>query len=289
MNKLEQVITHKLKVLNKPIKHTGNGFILTSCLSPKHEDKKPSYSINLETGVGFCFTCKHKVNKDFWLSGLDDIETLEEIERGALYKSLERPTEVKQEFKEILLPPKTGEVRNKYRGISSSLYKELSCYVTKIGKYKGSIIFPIKFEGKFVGFESKNFKTSKYIHSWGFDAKSFIFGYEYLEKLGKNYVVIVEGIFDALSMLELGIPTICNWGVANNFGDRKLNQLIELGVETVYLSFDKDIAGQEAEKEIFKNIKLSANFKVKRGIMLKELQNYYKSSAKDFNEYLKDL
>jgi len=285
MSKLEQIIKQKLKILHKNYTQTGKEFFLTTCLNPKHKDKKPSFSINITTGYGFCFSCGYKVGKEYWLNDIDNIDTIELIERQSIYENLIKQKE-KIEYKEIILPPKNGNIRNGYRRISKQLYQDLNCYLTKTGKYKGSIIFPVTYKGRVVGFESKNWKKSKYIHSYKFDAKTFIFGYEYLQRLNKNYIVFTEGIFDALSMLQLGIPATPNWGVADNFGELKINQLIELGIETIYISFDKDKAGREAEKEIVKNKSLSANFKVKHGIMLKELLDYYKSDCKDFNEYL---
>ena len=292
MPKLEKIIFNKLKILKKEYKRTGNDFILSQCLNPKHEDKTPSFSINLESGKSFCFTCGYKLDKNFWIDGVSNFD-IDEYEREELYSNIKKYMKKDNEnssYKNILIPPKSGNVRNNYRGISGKLYKELNVYVTKVGKFKGSIIFPIIVSGVILGFESNRFKVKKqkYKHSYGFDAKYFLFGYDYIEKMNKSYIVFTEGIYDAISMLQLGIPATPNWGVADNFSKRKIKKLIELGVETVYLSFDKDDDGINAEKSILENNKeLKSFFKVKSGIMLKELQDYYKTNFKDFNDYLR--
>ena len=290
--KLEQFIIPKLKSLNKKFIKSGSNFLLCQCLNPKHKDNKPSFSINLESGKGFCFACGFKIDKSFWVS--KNNFDLEEIERQEFLNSLKNKLEKKEVNdkvkKEIILPPKSGNVRNKYRGISKRLYNELGVYVTKVGKFKGSIIFPITQNRHILGFESNflNKEKSKYKHSFGFEAKEFIFGYDYLKKLNKNYIVFTEGIYDAISMLQAGIPATPNWGVADNFSFKKIKSLIELGIEIIYISLDKDEKGRLGEKNILKNELLKENFKVKSGRMLRDLKDYYKSPFKDFNDYLRN-
>jgi DNA primase len=106
-----------------------------------------------------------------------------------------------------------------------------------------------------------------------------------------SYIVLVEGIMDAISMQQDGIPAIMNFGVNNTFSPEKIRQLYKQGVETIYLAFDDDKAGKLCThnyltgewKEPFK---LSDYFDVRLGLELPELREFYKSGMKDYNDYL---
>ena len=64
--------------------------------------------------------------------------------------------------------------------------------------------------------------------------------------------------------------------------------MLELGVEKIYLAFDKDVAGTTAMNEFLKS-DLNDYFEVKLGVELDELKDFYKSPYKDLNEYLMSL
>jgi len=284
---MKNLIIKKLKEMNKPIEQTGDIWFRTTCLNPKHKDTKPSFHINLVTGIGACWSCGYKVTKDFWIKGI--IEDNEEIERELKINELERKflqKEEPQKETKIILPPHSEEVPYNYRGIT--LWKEVGAYICRKGKYKDRLIMPIYYDDKVKAFETRAlFDTpNKYMHSKGFSSKELIYPYNLLKESGSNYVVLVEGILDALSGWELGIPTITNWGVANNFNTNKIKELLKLGIDTIYLAFDKDQAGILAQEKILKDKLLNKYFEVKRGIELQKLEVFYTTPCKDLNEFL---
>jgi len=298
---LRDVIEKKLQQLNKTYKQTGEGFFLSQCLNPTHKDSHPSFSINYNTGTGFCFTCGYKVDKNFWLNGEITINQ-SELERELLYQKLKTKlqnaelTEAEYIIEtEIILPPKHSDIsflckNNKYRGISLDTYNQFDIYYCKKGKYKERIIFPITKNNEPIAFTTRALydTKTKYIHSKGFQSKNVIYPYDILDKSATNYVIIVEGVFDVLSAYELNIPAICNWGVALNFDENKVTELIKLGIETLYIVLDKDVAGVKATEQ-FKNSFLSEYFDIKFGFELDELKDYYQSDCKDLNEYLQRI
>jgi len=285
---LKQIIEKKLQELNKEYKQTGDSFFLTTCLNPNHNDKKPSFSINIETGKAFCFTCGYSLDKEYWLNGV--VENEEEIERqiklNRLKNKIAKP-ENKSNHK-IILPPKSSDIVDNFRGISNELWKKLDCYICNIGKYKNRIVMPIKYNEEVKAFETRALNDStqpKYLHSKGFDAKSIVYPYNLLKGSQKPYIVLVEGILDAISGWEINIPTIANFGVAKNVNMNKINTLLQLGIDTIYVALDKDEAGSKGSVELLSSL-YSEYFEVKSGITLPDLKEYYKSNSKDLNDFI---
>jgi DNA primase len=54
----------------------------------------------------------------------------------------------------------------------------------------------------------------------------------------KRYVVLVEGVFDALAYIKTGIPALCTFG--KNLSKSQLKLLRSHNIEKIYLSYDAD-------------------------------------------------
>lgn len=291
---MEQIILNKLKTLDKKYTKSGSNYVLTTCLNPEHKDSHPSFSINTDTGFGFCFTCGFKVEKDFWGVKLDkEMKRLNNISQWVAdfysYK------EVKNTQTNVILPPNSGktlfEVLGKtWRGLDTYFLESLGIYYCDSGRYKNRLIFPFYYNNKLVAFSSRSLDSNeklKYIHSYGFDSKALVYPYNYIKQLNKDYVVLVEGVMDSLSLLSLGIPSIPNFGVAMNIGQQKIVTLLELGVSTIYIMLDRDEAGGKAMVEFLNNKKLKEYFEIKPAIQLDNIyvQKFYKTNVKDFSEF----
>ena len=288
---LRQIIEKKLQELGKKYKQTGDEWFLTTCLNPNHNDSKPSFHINFNSGFGKCFSCGYEVNKDYWLNGI--VENEYEIKRNVILNNIKK--KLKKEEKEthqVILPPHNEDITFNYRGISKELWNKLDCYICRVGKYKNRIVIPIKYNNEVKAFETRALNDNmqpKYLHSKGFDVKSLIYPDNLLKENNKNYIILVEGIMDAISGWELNIPTIANFGVADNVNQEKIKKLIELGIDKIYITFDKDKAGAKGNIKMLKHSYYNKFFKVKLGIELKELQGFYKSNYKDLNDYLQNI
>jgi DNA primase len=280
---MEELIIAKLEKLGKKYKKSGDHYIISQCLNPKHNDSHPSFSINLETGVGFCFTCEYKVNKNFWID--ENADNYDELIRESQYNQIKRrlKKDEKNEYK-FILPPKNAEVPDGWRGLKKEIIEKYQLYITHYGLYKNRVIFPFYEGEKLVGFNSRALYPDmqpKYLYAKNIDLKSIVypdFGYS-------DTIVVVEGVMDALSLIQDGIPAIANLGLALNFNENKIEKLLRKGVTKIYLMFDNDKAGKEAYKKFFQS-NLKEFFDLDYGYKHKKLKNFYSSNYKDYNDYL---
>jgi DNA primase len=117
------------------------------------------------------------------------------------------------------------------------------------------IMIPIKDSiGSVIGFTARKYRVEtfggKYINTAEtglFKKSKILFGLNYsrknIAKLRK--AIIVEGQIDALRLIHFGFNiTVASGGTA--FTQDHVNELLNLGVNQVYLAFDSDIAGIDA-------------------------------------------
>jgi DNA primase len=117
------------------------------------------------------------------------------------------------------------------------------------------ITFPIRdASGSVIGFSARKYKETtlggKYINTPEtplFKKSHVLFGLNYCRRriAKERRAIIVEGQIDALRLIQEGFNiTVAGQGTA--FGEGHLKELMNLGINTVYLAFDGDNAGQEA-------------------------------------------
>jgi DNA primase len=146
----------------------------------------------------------------------------------------------------------------KEKKISSELLKEAGL-IKSIDNQKDffsdRIMFPIKdIMGNVVGFSARKYKEEtfgpKYVNTAEtslFKKSKILFGLNYSRKniAKQRKVIIVEGQIDALRLIHFGFNiTVASQGTA--FTESQMLELINLGINQVYLAFDSDLAGQEA-------------------------------------------
>ncbi len=284
MDNLETVIRSKLRALGNTTTETGNDFILTECLNPAHTDAKPSFSVNLVSGSCVCFTCQYRLDSEFWTDGIQDDEQLEELEREGLYSKIFKSAERNAGVEVInTRPPDSGVEIKDFRGLTDETISRFGLYKCEAGKYKGRIIFPINQSH----FESRSLQDlpNKYMHSFGFSPKTFVYPEQYIDSA--TYLVIVEGIIDCISLHQDGINSACNFGASGNLlSNKNISTMIKAGIETIYLMFDDDEAGKTAELLFINNELLNEYFEVKLANKLKILEDFYNNEYKDYNEYI---
>lgn len=287
---LKEIILGKLEESKFPIKSTGKNFIITSCLNPNHNDKHPSFSVNLETGYGVCFSCGYKVNKKYWLYGLEDEEEIDLIMRSALYANLEKYYE-SPENKErtVLFPPKSDkEIESPWRGLTKETLQAQGIYYCDYGHFEDRVIFPMRDNsGQLVAFNSRALHEpkedmQKYKYSKGIPVNTLLYP---SVPHGTKELVLCEGIMDALSMVQDGIPAVFNFGINYTFSSEKIATLLKIGVETIYIAFDNDEAGLRGMTN-YLDSNLSDYFNVKPGKLCRALVPFYMSDCKDYNEFI---
>ncbi len=277
----KDIITNKLKAMQKPIVSTGRDFIMTACLNPQHNDSKPSFFVNTTTGYGKCFSCSFSINKDFWINGKISEELLEEIERDTKYYRLLKKKD--EEYQKVIaIPPRDKEVLGGYRGLTQETINSFGLYECHTGRYKGRVVIPLSdnyFDTRAIGDAQP-----KYLRSKGYKTDKYTFPYKQLQETRKEFVVVVEGVFDCISLWQDNIPSICNFGVSKC--NINIAHLIEAGITDIFVMFDNDEAGIKATESMLHNTEVQEYFSVYHARTLKELRLFYESSCKDYNEYM---
>lgn len=278
----------KLKELGKSYTISGDE-IRTTCLNPEHNDSRPSFFINTKTGANHCFSCSFTMHP----SKLIDVseEDAEEILRNAQYSYLEN---ILQEHYEdgiaFTLPPKAYDINKSWRGVSEFVLKELGVYYCDTGRYAGRLIFPIYYKDKLLGFDARIVNPSivpeklqdvKWLRPKGMQVQKICYPFHVLKQMDCSHLVICEGVADAISYIELGVPAIPSFGVSPPEPER-ITALLELGVHTIGLAFDNDEAGRKASLKVYKNYVEWFNIKTH-----KMTYNVINAKVKDCNDYLK--
>jgi len=285
-------IKQDYKIIGKEIK--------TKCLNPEHNDVNPSFSINYVTGLAYCFSCKYKTHADRILG----IKLDEDQERLSKYRSINTAWEGLEEVEEqkaITLPPVANFASESFRGISKELLQELGVYQCTHGRYKDRMVFPIRDAlGELLGFDARicglnpEVPNAKYLRPKGMKTADILYPLDYLwahrDIFDLTSIVLTEGVMDALSYIQLGIPALCNFGLGSP-NPLKAGRLVGLGCSTLINGLDSDapaiLAWQGNEeklglKDIWRNY-------VTIGRPTSEVLKIKRSGLKDCNEYLQSL
>lgn len=281
-----------LTSINQKYWVSGNE-IKTYCLSPDHTDNNPSYFINTDTLVSYCFSCGYAPHPRV-LFNVDD-EDVDELIRNAKYSSLVNSYKEKEDKGSFVLPPVAYEIDRDWRGVSLDILRRLGVYYCNTGRYSGRLVFPIYKGEELLGLDSRivnpaivreDTKDAKWLRAKGMEATSIVYPWNFLKTFpieARKHIILTEGIMDALSYIQLGALAIPTFGLGDPTMDR-ISQLLELGVDTVTIGYDNDIKGQEAIPRVYKHyIKW---FNVKGHPLVSKVRN---SGHKDCNDYLQSL
>lgn len=125
--------------------------------------------------------------------------------------------------------------------------------------FNDRIMFPIQDAmGDVIGFSGRKYKEEtfggKYINTPEtplFKKSRVLFGFNYSRRriAKERKAIVVEGQVDALRLIQAGFNiTVAGQGTA--FGEGHVKELVNLGINQIYLALDSDNAGQEATSKI---------------------------------------
>ena len=134
---------------------------------------------------------------------------------------------------------------------------------TKDGQWRdffcGRIMFPIHHHtGEVIGFSGRKYKEEtfggKYVNTPEtvlFKKSRVLFGLNYSRKriAKERKAIIVEGQIDTLRLIQAGFNLVVA-GQGTAFGEGHIKELVNLGVNQVFLALDSDKAGEEATGKI---------------------------------------
>lgn len=229
------------------------------CFSGEHVDSNPSLSYNIEKGVFNCFACGFKGDTTKLMKELGIIFTIEPLSKqGFKIKRLAEKLEALRGDKPIFLPEPRFPVKHSFKNISTATLDKFNAFMTTYDNMDDYICIPVYqggklrfIEGRHTLLNAKNLNMPKYMRRpAGADVSSVLFPMDAVTDF--RQVILVEGIFDALNMHDMGYTnTLCIFGT-NNFNLGKAKLLDEYGCRHVIIMMDGDAAGRQAAGKIQK-------------------------------------
>ena len=265
---LRQLIIDKLKQMNLKYEEVpGSEWIKCQCTNPNHHDNNPSAGVNVVSGILHCFSCGH--NELFIKSDSSNPEEAADLIWNAKYQNYKRQVQdtypdfdsiaetQKDRNKELFLPPIDHKLTEEWRGLSPELLADAEAYACTHGKYRGRYVFPFYEDGKVYGFDARivdasaNMVGAKWIRNRGAPVKDLVYPKDVLLKrfADLSHIVVCEGVADALSYIQMGVPAIASFGLTAP-SPHRIETLIRIGVEKITLAFDNDEAGRKGMLDV---------------------------------------
>ena len=236
-------VSEVLKDRQIKYREAGKDYLI-KCLNPEHEDSNPSMRIDKVTGVFHCFSCGYKGNL-FRYFGADENYFDQEIAKlqDKIRNMLSSTT--------LTMPHDAVPFCRDYRDISAHVYMETHAFTSNAEEeYKDRLMFPLyDIRGNIKAFMGRSLHSdveSKYLF-FPRHVKPPIFPAH--PEIWKNSLIIVEGIFDVLNMMDKGCyNVITGFGTTSLFKEykNKLAHFKIMGVNKFYIMFDGDKAGNSA-------------------------------------------
>jgi len=274
---MKDLILNLLQAYNiKNIKESGNEI---RCCCPFHEEKNPSFSINLETGKYICFsgTCGKKGNIISFISELTgknykDVEkdlqiNLENIKYNSIIKDTLKSLEEKKNNDEYIkynnyqfIDLKNLQDENKILNlinIKKNISDLVKLKICLTNPYRKRLVVPI--DKNIYEFRDIT-KTSdkKCLYEFGVKISNYLFNI-IINKNDKS-IFLTEGTKDAMSVAGFGFNACCTFGI--NISKKQILKIMQLGISKIYILRDNDEAGFISSKNTYKEIKKFINCQI---------------------------
>ena len=271
---LKEKLIDYLEINNLKYRDSGEK-IQHFCLNPLHIEENPSAFTSFKEDNNYfthCSSCGYHLNYEAlikFLGGTLDPVFMFKSKMNKLFKRLKEKEILSLKAKEdnvVILPPKDKLFKASYRGISSATFLKVNAYIApETNYYKKRIIFPIyNRKNELISFEAVSFDKEvlpKVLRPKNVDTTN-LFGFENIilnNDFKRNDIVFIcEGLFSALSFIEIGYKGVFNFGVGSI--ENKLEVLYQNGIKYVVLVGDFDTAGRKFNSECYHLLKNS--FKV---------------------------
>ena len=210
---------------------------LTTCC-PFHKESKPSFGINLKTGLYNCFSCKEKGNIVHFVSKMKEISIPAAIKYLA---SRGYDIENDKSYDYYTLEKYADEKKLELKYIRDELY----LFTAKDGK---SVCMPyFNQEGSQIAIRHRNHPDSKTRFWWGEGLKGNLYGLQFLKKMPRDYIILVEGESDCQCAWQDDIGAIGVPG-AKNFKEKDAKLFAEF--KKIYIHQEPDDGGAEFVRKI---------------------------------------
>jgi hypothetical protein len=224
---LKEKLIHYLEINNLKWRDSGQK-LQHCCLNPEHIEANPSAFTKIDGTESFthCSSCGYHLNYERlikFLGGTLDPVHMFKSKMNKLFEQLKEKETLSLKVKEdnnTILPPKYKDFKASYRGISSSTFLRVGAYITPESNfYKKRIVFPIyNKKNELISFEAVSFNKEilpKVLRPKNIDTTT-LFGFENIilnNDFKRNDIVFIcEGLFSALSFIEIGYKGVFNFG-----------------------------------------------------------------------------
>ena len=206
MNVIDILTSRQIKY-----KEAGKDY-LVQCFNPEHDDTNPSMHVDKITGIFHCFSCGHKgdIFRKFGQSPSEiDMQISYLQDKIVNYLS----------NKILTMPYDAIPFCRDYRGISANTYMEAHAFTSNAeDEFKDRLMFPLyDIRGNikaFMGRDLHSEQKSKYLF-YPKHVTPPLFPAD--PEVWKNSLIIVEGIFDVLNLMDKGC-----YNVITAFGTQTL-------------------------------------------------------------------
>jgi DNA primase len=272
-NKMYNINDLKSKGI-KIVKIRDNNEVLANC--PFHKDVHPSFVVNLQKGLYFCFSCGSKGRLiNFGIENntvtFEDFRSIIIEDKNIFIKQIPLP----KDYIKISTHPKYyGRDAEKFidylvnRSIGLDIIEQYNIGYCLNGYYKNRIIIPLDngfvarslhsdIKGKLL--YGKDYR--KYLYPLGFRKSECLFNLDN----SANVIVLVEGVMDALKLVSMEMDKFIGNPVAilgSELSDYQYDLLCTTKTKNIILCFDGDEAGRKCTE--LATEKLSGSFYVNR-------------------------
>jgi DNA primase len=235
------------------------------CHCPFHHDTHPSFAINKHTGLHICYAgCTQgsfvKLVAALEHCSLEDAHRKVHGSASAIHRIRDRIQSVRTtqdrqplSHKKMVLLPRTFEMYRELKACPSYLLQRLQWPTIqhfRLGQchqapYHHHIIIPIIEQHAYVGFVARDYTghTRRYLVPPGFAIKQYLFNIDNLQTSRQfrqnKEVILVEGVFDAMSMYEKRFDNaLATFGASLSLV--QIRKLIAAGVRVITMCYDND-------------------------------------------------
>lgn len=246
-----------------------------------HDGSGFSLQFNIKTGLYYCFNCHAKGNIKTLMAYLGRRFIDPEVDVADIIAKLD--TLEKQSGKTTKLPVLPESLLKRYqfptkywkgRGFTSETIKAFDLGYDILDN---EAIIPIRnVTGELIGVIRRLLDEDavvRYMYPKGFHRKTSMFASWLLAKTLTDEVCITEGAVDAMTLWQIGVPTVAQYG--SSISREQVLLLRRLGISQITFFYDNDKAGESALEVA---LPLTKDFLVK-------VVKYKKSDPKDPNGF----
>lgn len=239
----------------RPVR-SAHGEVFALCPNPKHDDHRPSWSINEQTGKHHCFSCGYSGSLTSLLLDVTG-SAPEDLEKTLNTESfLRKMQDVRREPEQALAPviPTLTEwaLANIMIDVPTRLLEfrhlqreAIDQYQVRWDSEQKRWVLPLRSpSGELLGAQYRQ-KGSVFTLPEGMEKSKTFFGFA--QCCDSSFCALVESPLDAVRLAGLGIPALSSLGA---WVSKDQIRILATHFTRVYLAFDNDRAGRQSAEVV---------------------------------------